>query len=131
MAEWMDAVVGLLGVEKVQAAVFGTRLKKAQAEAAVLKEETEKLKESGELVAQEAVSEDSYVVLTEVKNDTDEPVGPGWFRLHMTEVRPEFKEMLMGKPAGYSERREETTFTVVEVLKAVKSQTPSTPEVVS
>lgn len=129
MAEWMDALVGVVGLESVQEAILTSRTKKAVEAAEAAKAELAALKASGEMVNLDVVEDDVTLVLSEVKNDTNEPVGPGWFKLHTSELKPEFKELLKGKPVGYSERREETTFTVLEVLKAVAvHKTETLPE---
>lgn len=119
MAEWMDALVGVVGVDLVQAAVLDARQKKAAAQMEADKADLAAQKAAGTLVPLEKVEDECFVVLTEVKNDTTEPVGAGWFRLHTTQLKPEFKALLKDKAPGYSERREESTFTLVEVLKYV------------
>lgn len=127
MAEWMDALVGLVGVEKVEAAVLDTRNKKALAQAEAAKAALASEKEKGAYVNLDKVEDECFVVLTEHKNDTEEPVGGGWFKLHTTQLKPEFRELLKDKAPGYSERREASTFTLVEVLKSVPAEAVAAP----
>lgn len=131
MAEWMDAVVGVVGLEKVQEAVLETRAKRAQAECDAAKADVVAQKAAGNLVNLDKVEDECFVILTEVVNDTNAPVGPGWFKMHMSELKPEFRELLKGKEVGYSERRESTTFTIVEVLKAVPQANVTTEKAVN
>lgn len=128
MAEWMDALVGIVGVEKVEAAVIDTRNKKALAQAEADKAALADAKSKGAYVNLDKVEDECFVVLTEYKNDTEEPIGGGWFKLHTSQLKPEFRELLKDKAPGYSERREASTFTLVEILKSVPSTATTAPE---
>jgi len=119
MAEWMDALVGVVGVDSVQAAVLEARKKKAVAQMEADKADLAAQKAAGTLVPLEKVEDDCVVVLTEVKTDTEEPVGAGWVRLHTSQLKPEFQVLFKDRAPGFSERREEHTITLVEVLKYV------------
>jgi hypothetical protein len=127
MAEWLDALVGVVGLTEVEAAVLATRTKKALAEAEVLKVQIADEKAKGLLVNVDKVDDNCFVVLTETKNDTNEPVGAGWFKLHITQLKPEFRDLFKDKAPGFTDRREENTIGLVEILKAVP-QAPKAPE---
>lgn len=117
MAEWMDAVVGIVGVEKVQAAILETREKKALARAEAQKAELAAEKAKGLYETLEKVEDPCFVILTEFENDTEKPVNGGWFKLHTTQLTPEFMNIVKEKSVGYSERREASTFTIAEILR--------------
>lgn len=129
MAEWLDALVGEFGVEKLQKLVGETRLKKAKEEADATRAETEQLKTDGLLAPAETVEDGVYLVLSEVVNDTNEPAGAGWLRVHSTDLKRDTFEKFLGKTVGHIERMENTTVTVLEILKAVKPATTVAPGV--
>lgn len=117
MEEMVDSLIGVVGVEPVQKAMTLARQNAAKAKAESQKAETEKLVADGVLEAQALIDEKSVLVLTEKLADGTDAI-PGWFRLSVPELKPDFKERLLNKFVGHTDVLENgNTFTVTEVYK--------------
>lgn len=117
MEEVLDAVVGSVGIDAVTAALIESRRKRSIDEAEAQKKETAALVEQGILVPQETIDEESVVIASEVKADGS-PVGSGWFRFQMQEIKEEFRNALMGQSKGFSGTFENgNNYSVLEVYK--------------
>jgi len=131
MEELVDTAIGLLGTERFAEALKANRLTKAQEDAEQTKAETQKLKVENVLVPVEQVADDSIVVISSFNTETGAPVGAGWFRFRMQELKPEFQQLLKGQSVGFSGQEGPNTFTVLEILKVNKDalkQTAATNE---
>lgn len=96
-----EAITDLLGREKVEDAIK-TRIQKTQQEQAdKQKAGIEKALSEGQLIVGVGVTEQSIVTGRHVLKDGTF-MHPGWQQLMLNQVRPEFRDMLLGKTVGES-----------------------------
>lgn len=115
--ELMDVTIGLLGTERFAETLKASRLERAQNEAEAAKKENEKLKADGILQPVEKVETDSVVVISSHVTETGAPVGAGWVRFRMAELKPELQQKLLGQSVGFTDQEGPNTFTLLEILK--------------
>jgi hypothetical protein len=79
------------------------------------------LVETGSLVGTDVIAEDSLIVGEEANVAGG---GPGWQQMEFSNVKPDFKPLLLGKKVGDDVQLGEHTLTIKEVYKVI----PKAPE---
>lgn len=97
--EILDAMISVIGLPAVEAALKENAIAAAKAQAEVDRADNEKLKADGFLVPEDVVTETSLLVLGEKDADGND-VAAGWFRVQMQNLKPESKELFLGKAVG-------------------------------
>lgn len=100
IAEQLNAVVGILGVDAVAKAIQEERNAKDIADAERTKAEIEKGLAEGKLLLQDVVTEESIVTGVEYDKDGGVIV-PGFIAAKFTDIEEEYKANLLGKGAGF------------------------------
>jgi hypothetical protein len=113
--ELMDAIIGTVGAEKVAESLKDSRLQRALKEAESQKESTAKAVAEGKLKTAEIVGDNSVIVISSNNTATGESVGAGWFRFHVSEIKPEVKAMLVGQSVGFEGTEGGNTFKLLEI----------------
>lgn len=128
LAELVDTMIGLIGVEKVEAELKSNRLKTATEKAEQQKAHTAKMLAEGRLVSAETVGDNSVLVLRVNSIETGEPVGTGWFRFHVSEIKPEIRETMKGQTVGFKGADELQTFEILEIYDVAPPPAAPAPE---
>lgn len=125
-AEILDAVVGVLGKETVEAAVEQARAQVREDNAKAAKEALEAALKDGKLAAVPGdVGAGDKSILTGVEYDKDgKPVHPGYVQLAFASVKPEYQEKLRGKGVGFKFETEVGSFEVTGVYDHVTQPEP-------
>lgn len=115
MEELLDAVIGAVGADAVSKALEESRLLRATTKRDTEKAEIEAAVKNGVLAPAETVTPDSIICISETRDGTTVP--PGWFSFAMPTAKPEFRDRVLGKSAGYSDSVEEggNQFTILEI----------------
>lgn len=99
LQEVMNAVVEIVGLDKVQAAIDKQHVDELQKESDIEKKGLELAKEKGLLVAGEAVNARSVIVGHDV-DPSGNIMAPGRGQLLFAQVKPELRESMAGKKVG-------------------------------
>lgn len=120
--ELVNSIIGVVGVDAVSAELLKNREDATNQKIETQKAETERLKAEGVLEPAAVIEADSVILLSESKADGS-PVIPGWVRAHVSELKEQFCEELVGKTVGYTGTLENgNVFSVLEVLKVNASK---------
>lgn len=134
MNETVDALVGLVGVDAVQAAIVQNRLDRMNAAAATTKANIVKALEEGKLVKVEKVTEKTLMVGRELKADGT-MIPPGYSAVSFNQVKKEYREKLLGQSVGFILPTEnDGKFEIIELYEGVPAAVvpavaEATPEV--
>jgi hypothetical protein len=102
-AEILAAMIEVLGIkDKVSEAVLTTRKENATKEAEKSKALLETWKSQGLVVPADTVDGKSVLVCKEFDATTNEVIHPGWLRLEVPGIKPEFQAQILGKKVGDS-----------------------------
>lgn len=128
LEEVLDATVGVIGAEQVQALIEQRRKDKAQAQADAEKAAVEAAVEAGTAVPADTIAESTLIVGTET-NAEGEEVFPGRAQLLFSQVREDMKATFLGKKCGESiDLPAGGKFTVTAVYTLVPKAVPAEAE---
>lgn len=125
--ETLDALIGLVGVNAVQAAIQEARLNRMKTAAETTKANITKAVADGKLAKADKIGEKTLIVGRETKADGTE-IPPGYAAMSFSQVKKDYKEKFLGQAAGFVFDTEAGgKFEVQELYEAVPEATP-TPE---
>jgi hypothetical protein len=119
--ETLDAIIGILGPDAVSTAVLEARQTRAVNNSEQQKAKLAEEVAAGRVKVVDVVTEKSLLVFKETGKDGAEVV-PSRVQFAATQLKPEFREQLLGKGAGASITDAENghTFEITEILEPVE-----------
>ena len=121
--EYLDVVIGLVGLEAVQAQLEENRMNRMKAAAEQTKANIAKALEEGTLAKAEKISDKSLIVGKEIKADGSE-IPPGYAAVRFSQVKDDFKTKLLDQAVGFTmETDGGGKFEVLEVYEDVIKET--------
>jgi len=126
--EMLNAVIGILGPQQVQAEIENARVMALQLQVEETKASIAKALEEGEVVRAEKASERSFVAGVETKPDGT-AIPPGWAFVPMAKIEEEYRAQLVGQGVGFKiTTKEGGFFELLEIYEAVEkpAEAPTT-----
>jgi Asp-tRNA(Asn)/Glu-tRNA(Gln) amidotransferase C subunit len=100
--EILNAILAVTGIsDKVAEQINTTRKEKATKDMESAQKALQELKDKGFLVLDTVVQPNSVVVGTETADDGS-VIHPGWMQISVNQMKPEFKDAVVGKGVGVS-----------------------------
>lgn len=129
-AETQEALVNLTGPEQVAQAIAELRATKQRQQTEDTKAKVALMVTEGKLLKAEAITgEKNLIVGKEVLKDGQE-IPPGYAAIRFQQLKPDFREKMMGKKVGEAVETENGgNFTIQELYEfAPQPEMPATPE---
>ena len=122
--ELIQSIAETIGVGKVQEVVDRRRTERELTQAEAARQQLEQLVSEGKAKLIDTVTQSSLLVA--VESDADgKPVGPGRVQVAYAALLPEFKDVCLGKAAGFRfDTPSKTTLEILEIYEPTEVPAP-------